>query len=180
MKSWRFTVVECLLIASVLLGSVGCSFKDGTVDTGETADTTNSVTDFEISDTGSDISRQSELFKKAEAFLNEEFHRVYDPYYDILDLTISDWNENGNEAAFLYTMTTQYYNRDPDTVDFIKAAKDDPERYEMMYNDYLAPKVVNYFFKVVLNGDEIELYSNESPTGVEWKPRMIDDYIPKH
>ena len=61
---------------------------------------------------------------------------------------------------------------------YIKAAKDDPERYERMCKDYLAPKESNFFFKVVLNGDKIELYSNESPTGVEWKPRKIADYLP--
>ncbi len=133
----------------------------------------------ETSDTGSDIANQSELFKKVETFLADEFHKVYDPYYEILDLAIFDWAENGNEATLRYTKTYQYWNRDPDTVDYIKAAKDDPERYEMMYNDYLAPKETNYQFKVILNGDKIELYSNESPTEVKWTPRNIADYIPK-
>lgn len=47
----------------------------------------------------------------------------------------------------------------------------------MMYNDYLAPKESNFYFKIVIEGDEIALYSNESPTGVEWEPREISDYI---
>lgn len=45
----------------------------------------------------------------------------------------------------------------------------------MMYNDYLAPKKSNFFFKIDIEGDEIALYSNESPTGVEWEPRQISD-----
>ena len=49
----------------------------------------------------------------------------------------------------------------------------------MMYNDYLAPKERHFYFKIVIEGDEIALYSNESPTGVEWEPRQISDYIPQ-
>lgn len=134
--------------------------------------------DVEFSDTGADAANQSELFKKTVDFLAQEYHAVYDPYYQILNLAIFDWNESGNEATFRYTVTQQYWNRDPDTVDYIKAAKDDPERYERMCKDYLAPKESNFFFKVILNGDKIELYSNESPIGVEWKPRKIADYLP--
>ncbi|MBQ8248345.1 MAG: hypothetical protein IJY93_00480, partial [Clostridia bacterium] len=121
----------------------------------------------------------SELYKATEEFLAEEFHKAYDPHYDILDLAISDWKENGNEATFIYTMTHQYYNRDPSTVDYIKAVKDDPERYKMMCEDYLAPKEGNYFFKIVQNGDKLELYSNESPTEVIWNPIKVTDYLPK-
>ena len=121
---------------------------------------------------------QSDLFRKTEAYLSEEFHRVYDPYYEILDLAIFDWTENGSEATFRYRKTYQHWNRDPDTVDFILAAKEeDPLRYEMMYRDYLAPKEGNFFFKIVMEGDQIRLYSNVSPTGVEWEPREISDYI---
>ncbi len=121
----------------------------------------------------------SELYKATEEFLAEEFHKAYDPYYEILSLEISDWNETDNEAVFNYTMTHQYYNRDPSTVGYIQAAKDDPERYEMMCKDYLAPKEGNYIFKVVLNGDKLELYSNESPTEVIWNPVKVTDYLPK-
>ena len=49
----------------------------------------------------------------------------------------------------------------------------------MMYNDYLAPKESNFYFKIVIEGDEIALYSNESPTGMEWEPRQISDYVPQ-
>lgn len=132
----------------------------------------------EFSNTGTDTAMQSDLFRKTEAYLSEEFHRVYDPYYEILDLAIFDWTENGSEATFRYRKTYQHWNRDPDTVDFILAAKEeDPLRYEMMYRDYLAPKESNFFFKIVMEGDQIRLYSNVSPTGVEWEPREISDYI---
>ena len=118
------------------------------------------------------------LYFKTKNFLEEEYHRVFDPYYDIQSLTISNWEQNGNEATFHYKMTHTYYNKDPDTVDYIKRAKEeDSSRYEMLYNDYLAVKEANAEYKVVLNGDNLELYSNVSPKGIEWQPVKIDDYI---
>ena len=103
---------------------------------------------------------------------------MFDPYYDIQSLTISNWQQNGNEATFYYQMTHTYYNKDPDTVDYIKKAKEeDSSRYEMLYNDYLSVKEANAEYKVILNGDNIELYSNVSPKGIEWQPVKIDDYI---
>jgi hypothetical protein len=118
------------------------------------------------------------LYFKTYDFLEEEFHRVFDPHYDIQSLTISNWNEDGNTATFYYKMTHIYYNRDPDTVGYIKKAKEDGSpNYEKMYNDYLAEKEINFEFKVVLNGSDLELYSNVSPKDVQWEPVTIDDYI---
>ena len=103
---------------------------------------------------------------------------MFDPYYDIQSLTISNWEQNGNEASFYYKMTHTYYNKDPDTVDYIKKAKEEgSSRYETLYNDYLAVKEANAEYKVILNGEDLELYSNVSPKGVEWQPVKIDDYI---
>ncbi len=118
------------------------------------------------------------LYKKAEKFLWGEFHRVFDPYYDVQGLTISNWQENGNEATFNYNMTYIYYNRDPDKVEYIRQAKaEDEERYKKMYADYLAPKEMNCQFKIVLHDEEIELYANVSPTGTKWERRNIADYV---
>ena len=118
------------------------------------------------------------LYFRTKNFLEQEYHRVFDPYYDIKSLTISNWEQNGNEATFHYKMTHTYYNKDPDTVDYIKKAKEEnTERYEKLYNDYLAEKEANAEYKVILNGDNIELYSNVSPKGIEWQPVKIDDYI---
>ena len=118
------------------------------------------------------------LYFKTKNFLEQEYHRVFDPYYDIQSLTISNWEQKGNEATFYYKMTHTYYNKDPDTVDYIKKAKEEgSSRYETLYNDYLAVKEANAEYKVILNGENLELYSNVSPKGVEWQPVKIDDYI---
>jgi len=120
----------------------------------------------------------SSLYFKTKKFLEEEYHRVFDPYYDIQSLTVSNWEQNGSEAIFHYKMTHTYYNKDPDTVDYIKKAKEeDLSRYERLYDDYLAVKEANAEYKVVLSGDNLELYSNVSPKGVDWQPVRIDDYI---
>lgn len=121
---------------------------------------------------------KSALYSVTENYLEKEFRRVYDRYYEIQSLTISRWSETENEATFNYNMTFLYYNRDPDTVDYIiKAKQEDPERYKMMYDDYLAPKQVNYQFKTVLKEGGPELYFNVSPTGTEWVKTAVDDFV---
>ena len=120
-----------------------------------------------------------EFQSKTAAWLEQEFHRVYDPWYDIQSLTISDWQESGNEATFHYKKEYLYYNRDPDTVPYILEAKARSQSsYERLYQDYLALKESNYSFKIVWNGDKPTLYSDVSVKGVpEWQPVKIDDYI---
>ena len=119
------------------------------------------------------------LYDKTAAWLEQEFHRVYDPWYDIQSLTISDWQESGNEATFHYKKEYLYYNRDPDTVPYILEAKARSQSsYERLYQDYLALKESNYSFKIVWNGDKPILYSDVSVKDVpEWQPVKIDDYI---
>ena len=120
----------------------------------------------------------SALKIKTTEFLNKEFHRVYDPHYDIQTLTISDWEESGNEATFWYKMTYLNYNRNPNKAEYIQEAKKRGEKeYATLYADYLAPKSSNYCFKVVDNDGELKLYSNEAPVGTNWQPVKIDDYV---
>lgn len=126
---------------------------------------------------------KTNLFYEAEEYLKNEFQRVYTPYYEIINLEISDWNENdsGDEATFFYTMTFKNYYKDPETVDYIKNSKEtmDLESYEKLKEDYLAKKELNYEFKINLENNIIKLYSNETPVGERWLPIKIDDYIYK-
>lgn len=121
---------------------------------------------------------EEEMYRLVSEYLESEFHRVYDPYYDIKSLTVSGWNRQGLEATFYYKMVHAFYNRDPDTVDYIKKAKESGSPgYQRLYDDYLADKEANYEFKAVLTDEGIELYSNVSPKDVNWQPVKIDDYI---
>lgn len=101
--------------------------------------------------------QESELYNRTVEFLEQEFHRVYDPHYDIQSLTVSNWNEHGNESTFFYTMAFSYYGEVPE----VNAGVHE----------------VNYEFKIVLNDDSLELYTNVSPKDVVWESIEIDDYV---
>ncbi len=128
------------------------------------------------------VTSESELFTATVNYLEQEFDRVFSPYYNIQELIPSNWEEasDGKSATFFYKMTYLYYNRDPDQVKYIRDNKDtNPETYQKLYDEYLALQEGNFEFKSVLNDNaEIELYSNTSPVGEpEWEPVKIDDYI---
>lgn len=121
-----------------------------------------------------------DLYDKAVEYMAQEYHRVYDPYYDIQNLTLSAWKQNGNEATFFYTMTYLYYNRDPDKAAYIQEAKKgNRETYESLYKDYLALKEANCCYKVVWNGKTFDLYCDVSLKGPSvWHgPMTVDDFI---
>lgn len=121
-----------------------------------------------------------DLYDKAVAYMAQEYHRAYDPYYDIQDLTVSAWEQNGTEATFFYTMTYLHYNRDPDKVAYIQEAKKgDREKYESLYKDYLALKQDNCSYKVIWNGETFDLYYDVSEKGppVWHGPMTVDDFI---
>ena len=126
----------------------------------------------------SGVNERTELYKMTKKYLKEEFERVYTPYYEILLLYIQNWQENGNEATFCYTMEYKNYDRDPDTIDYIKEAKENGSKYyEQLKREYLEPKTVNYEFKVINNNGKLELYTNIAPKGEEWQPVKVDDFI---
>ncbi len=121
---------------------------------------------------------ESDMFRTVYDYLTSEFMRVYSPHYEILNLHISDWHENGNEAELLYTMTYNYFYKDPDTVDYIiDAKKRGDKNYETYKKEYLEPKQVSYRFKAVLEDGEIKLYEDVAPKGREWVPVKVDDFI---
>lgn len=118
------------------------------------------------------------LYAKTVLYLAQEFYRVYSPYYEILNLQISDWQQTDNEATFFYTMTHKNFDKDPDTVGYIREAKErNLAGYEQLKREYLEPKEANYEFKVVLEGEELALYHNASPRDINWQPVRIDDFI---
>jgi len=117
--------------------------------------------------------------------LEEECRKAFSPYYELLEFIITDYKEevvNGNiEAEFLYTVIYKNYDRDPDTIDYIKEAKESKNiNYQKMYDEYLQPKEMNFHLKTVTgeNGN-ITLYSNISPVGIEWEETKMTDFIIK-
>lgn len=125
-------------------------------------------------------SEPTALYEQTVAYLEEEFHRVYDPYYDIQGITLSQWTEAGNEASFLCTMTYLNYERDPEAVAWLQEKKaDDVSGYDVLVQDYLSLHESNYNFKVVQTEDGLALYDDVSVSGgAQWRgPITLDEFL---
>lgn len=120
---------------------------------------------------------------KISSYIQEESVNVFSPYYELLDFKISDYKEdiiNENvEAIFFYTVIHKNYDKDPDTVLYIKEAKERGDNnYQQLYDEYLQPQEMNFQLKAVINKDDlITLYSNVSPKGIEWEEVKMSDFI---
>lgn len=123
------------------------------------------------SDISRDITNDDTLYARTLLYLNRESYRVFSPYYDILNLYITDWQQTGSEAIFSYSMNFQYYNRDPETVEWlIQERERDPEGHQRRVEDYLKPIESNFGeLKVVEENGALRIYVNE----VEWKDEPI-------
>lgn len=132
------------------------------------------------------VSNEPTNYDKISAYLKEEFINVFSPYYELIDFIISDYHEevvDGNvEAIFSYTIVHKNYDRDPDTVQYIKEAKERGDKYyQTYYDEYLQPQNMNFYFKAVIDeNNEITLYSkNLAIENDEWIETRMSDYIIK-
>ncbi|MCR3955268.1 MAG: YobA family protein [Gudongella sp.] len=122
-------------------------------------------------------------YNKISEYLKGESIEAFSPYYELLEFRITDYREEEvdgkTEAEFLYTIVSKNYDRDPDTVGYIIEAKENgSDYYQQLYDEYLQPKEMNFNFKVVMDEeDNMTLYSNVSPNGVEWEESRMTDYI---
>ena len=117
------------------------------------------------------------------------FIPAYSPYYQMKGFKVSDLgyheDDTGIKFEFIFTMIHQNYYKDPDTVNYIKEAKENnSENYQQMYDEYNQPKEANYYLKFtanVVNGqideNSIQVFTNVSPVGVEYVPFDVQDYI---
>lgn len=126
---------------------------------------------------------QGEIYDRISEYMKAESIAAYSPYYELLDFQISNYKEtnvDGNmEATFFYKIIDKNYDKDPDTVGYIKELKESGHKnYQQLYDEYLEPKESNYDLKVIIDKDDnITLYSNESPKGVEWVETKMSDFI---
>ena len=122
-------------------------------------------------------------YEKVSEYMEEECRKVFSPYYELLSFEISNYREelvNGNaEATFFYKIIHKNYDKDPDTVEYIKEAKKSGNKnYQQLYDEYLQPKEMNFQLKTVIDeNDSITLYSNDAPKGIEWEKVKMSDYI---
>ncbi len=122
-------------------------------------------------------------YLKISSYLQEESIKVFSPYYELLGFIIFDYGDeeviNGNiETVFHYTIIHKNYDRDPDTVEYIKEAKERGDKnYQIYYDEYLKPKNMNFYFKAVISeNDNITLYSLNLATD-DWYQVKMSDYI---
>ena len=121
--------------------------------------------------------KMSPLYESAKGHLHSAFYRIYSPHYEILDLRISNWKQNGNEAIFNYTKVDKNYDKDPDTVEYIIEARESGSpHYEIYKAEYLMPKDGNYQFKVVDENGKTMFYTNANPKGEEWVPANLEEW----
>ena len=122
---------------------------------------------------------KSALYVVTKQYMETEYINAFSPYYQCISQEISNWRESGNEATFTYHTTDQNWNRDPDKVDYIIKEKEagNKEKYERLKEAYLKPIEMSLEFKIVYNGTTPTLYHNSAPTGVEWTPVKMTDFV---
>ncbi|MDD4090029.1 MAG: M56 family metallopeptidase [Tissierellia bacterium] len=121
---------------------------------------------------------------KISAYLKENSINTFSLYYELLDFNISDYQEkivDGKiEAIFSYTIVHKNYDRDPDTVQYIKEAKERGDKnYQTYYDEYLKPQNMNFFLKAVIDEyNTITLYSkNPAIESEEWHQVEMSDFV---
>ncbi|HAS91125.1 MAG TPA: hypothetical protein DCS12_02345 [Clostridiales bacterium] len=139
----------------------------------------------EVSDSVKEASEDTS-YDKISAYLKEKSINTFSLYYELIDFIISDYQEemvDGNiEAIFSYTIVHKNYDRDPDTVQYIKEAKERGDKnYQTYYDEYLQPQNMNFYFKAVIKAnDEITLFSkNPAIETDDWEEVEMSDFVIK-
>lgn len=171
-------IIIIILAMLIIFGVSAC--KDTTIQ----KENNNIIDDIETSVDTEETTNDSN-YDKISAYMEEECRKAFSPYYELLEFQISNYQEevvNGNvEATFLYSLIHKNYDKDPDTVGYIKEAKESGNKnYQQMYDEYLQPREMNFHLKVIISeNDVITLYSNVSPNGIEWEETKMTDFILK-
>ena len=139
--------------------------------------------DKEVADAVEEIPENTN-YEKLSAYLKEKSINTFSLYYELLDFKISDYQEeivDGNvEAIFSYTIVHKNYDRDPDTVQYIKEAKERGDKnYQIYYDEYLQPQDMNIYFKAVIDeNDTITLYTkNPAIENDDWREVEMSDFV---
>lgn len=117
-------------------------------------------------------------------YLKAESKEVLSTYYELLDFKIKDYEEtsvdNTTESVFIYTISYKNFDKDPDTVEYIKQAKENKDPYyQTYYDEYLEPKELNMELKAVIDKDgAISLYTDNNPHDErEWVLFKMSDIV---
>lgn len=206
------TKVNALLSMALLIAVMGCAVMlsacNGTADrdnAGENliedsnggaddlqenipADTGDTENNIEIVFEGKDDFPEA-LKERFTNYIAGLFTDKYSPYYQVLGFEFTNvenvLTDTEFEVTFYLKMIVQNYYRDPDTVEYIRKAKENGSKYyQQLYDEYNQPKESNYDLKFTagINGgeldmDSVRLFTNVHPKGVEYVP-VGDDFFP--
>ncbi|KZE39327.1 hypothetical protein AV540_03880 [Brevibacillus parabrevis] len=116
-------------------------------------------------------------------YMKEESKKAFSAHYELLGFELSDYQESNVdgkvEATFGYKVMYKNFDKDPDTVAYIKEAKEkgDPH-YQQLHDEYLQQKEMNFQLKAVIeNADSVTLYTNVNPKGIQWEKVVMSDFI---
>ena len=112
----------------------------------------------------------NEIYEMLKEYMWDEVVDTFSPYYELIDYRITNYKEDTDEklteALFNYKVIYKNFDKDPDTVEYIRKAKEtnDPN-YKVYYKAYLEPIEMNMEIKAVVdeNGN-ITLYTDVDPT----------------
>lgn len=170
---------KTIIILLAILVSIGITACNDTTTQKVIDSRENSIeTDTDTEDIANDLN-----YEIISEFMEEECRTVFSPYYELLDFEIYDYEEqsvNGSvEAIYSYKVVYKNYDRDPDTVKYIKEAKERGSiNYKLLYDEYLEQREMNFHLKAIIDENKVVvLYSNISPKGIEWEETNMSDYI---
>ena len=117
-------------------------------------------------------------------YLKEKSENVLSSHYELLGFEIANYDEkilaDTVESVFNYTINYKNFDKDPNTVEYIKKAKESGDPYyQTYYDEYLEPKELNIELKAVINKDgEISLYTDNNPHSErEWVIFKMSDIV---
>jgi hypothetical protein len=123
-------------------------------------------------------------------YAESRFIQIFSPYYDALRFAMSNYKEHIDgdtlTATFSYTMTHRNYYKDPDTVPYIREAKESGSTYyQTYYDEYNADKEGNFDLqftaKIATDGtpdmNTAVILGNTAPVGEPVYNAPIEGYV---
>ena len=161
-----------LVLVFVLINATSCSSREAN----------NLVKTSEVTEKN-DVQYTIDNKEYLENYMWEETKETFSQYYELLGCKIENYKEEiGNDvcdAIFDYKIYYKNYDIDPDTVPYIKEAKENKDpNYNTYYKEYLKKQEMNISIRALKYPDEIILYTNISPKGESvWEEFQMEDLV---
>jgi hypothetical protein len=202
-KLMSIMVLVAIISCAVLLGACGRAVNEDSAGENQAGGSNAGATELEGDNPGDSANTSESIAIRFESnnefpeqykeqftsYIAGLFTEKYTPYYQVLGFEFTNVDhvqtDNALEVTFFLKMIVQNYYKDPDTVEYIKQAKENGSKYyKQLYDEYNQPKESNYDLKFTaglsdgqLDMDSIQLFTNVHPKGVEYVP-IGEDFFP--